>query len=147
LEDRILNRARLARSGIQIQGGRLLFAIGATLALSCLFLVSLEYGRIEPKREVVAVARIEPRLRAAPVALPMPRHTPIGHRRLRRLPKRDVFPTLQPPSAEEQTLLRFIERNPTEAAQAFANLQRQMDEPLEIQPLEIKPLQTDSVNN
>jgi hypothetical protein len=58
-----------------------------------------------------------------------------------------MFPMPQPPSTEEQALLRFVERDPKEAAQAFASLQRQVDAPLEIAPLEIKPLATDHVDN
>lgn len=141
LEDRILNRASLVRSGRSSKFGPLL-AIGATLALSCFFVAGLKHKRIELKNEASAVVRVPPTL-----PIPIYREVKTTHtHRLRRLPKRNVFPTPEPPSAEELALLNFLERNPKEAAQTFAGLQ-QIDAPLDIAPLEIKPLETDESNN
>jgi hypothetical protein len=146
LEERILNRARCARPGARLRYGSLL-AIGVMLALSCCFIFTVRPTRTEPKRADLPVARVEPPVQAR-ITLPPPRQERARYRRLvRRLPKREVFPTPQPPTAEERALLRFVERDPKEAAEAFASLQRQMDAPLEIAPLEIKPLETDRVNN
>jgi hypothetical protein len=146
LEQRILNRASRARPGMRLRYGSLL-AIGATLALSCCFILTFHQTKSEPKKPPLPIARVESPIPAR-ITLPPPRQTRVRHRRLvQRLPKREVFPTPQPPSAEERALLRFVGRDPKEAAEAFASLQRQMDAPLEIAPIEIKPLQTDEINN
>jgi hypothetical protein len=147
LEERVLNRASRARPRMRLRYGSLV-AIAASLGLSCFFAYfTLQKTATEPKRADVRVARVEPPTPAR-IPLPPPRQERVRHRRsVQRLPKREMFPTPQPPSAEERALLRFVERDPKEAAEAFASLQRQMDAPLEIPPLEIKPLQTNEVNN
>jgi hypothetical protein len=142
LEERILKRVSLMPSGGRFKYGPLL-AIGATLMLSCLFVGSFHHKRIEPKTEVLAVVHVAPKSqislsRAVKIRRPRPS---------RRLPKREVFPAPQPPSADELALLHFIKRYPKEAAEAFAGLQRPVDTPLEIKPLEIKPLHIDESNN
>lgn len=145
LDERILNRAGLAHPGTRLRYGPLLAVVGA-LALSCWIAVSFRLENVPPKH-VPAVARVESHI-AWVATLPLSRPAQVRHRRpVLRLPKREQFPTPQPPSAEERALLHFVERDPKEAAEAFASLQRQMDAPLEIAPLEIKPLQTDEVNN
>jgi|SRR5581483_7452917 len=160
LEERILNRAYVAQSKIRVRGLSLLAIGGAALALFCLFFAGVEQKRIEqktnPQKAIYAHAgaRLESHIPSPlpvqpRISLPRPRQAQIRHPRSspRQLPKREQFPTPQPPSAEELAMLRFIERNPQEAAQAFVSLQREADKPLEIEPLDIKPLQMDGVNH
>lgn len=59
------------------------------------------------------------------------------------LPKKECFPTPTPMTDEERALVAWVAREPIEAVQAFAELQRRSAEPIAIQPIQIPPLQSD----
>ena len=61
-------------------------------------------------------------------------------RRPERLPKLELFPSPSPMTAEERVLAAFVARYPKEAQQAFADLRKRSEEPVEIKPIEIAPL-------
>jgi len=146
LDERILKRVAFVRPNTRCRY-RSLVTLAASLALCGLFIAP---RLTEPRAPASDALRpptshrlfypASPEVRLAPVV------KVIHHRTPERLPKREVFPTPQPPTAEELALLHFVERNPKEAAQAFAGLQ-QIDAPIDIAPLEIKPLETDHPNN
>jgi hypothetical protein len=48
-----------------------------------------------------------------------------------------------PITTEERALLAFVAQHPADAQQAFAELQKRSNEPIEIQPIQIPPLQSD----
>jgi len=56
------------------------------------------------------------------------------------LPKQEQFPAPAALTAEEQALRNFVERNPAEAQQVFAQLRKRTSDPIEIQPIQIAPL-------
>jgi hypothetical protein len=57
------------------------------------------------------------------------------------LPKLEQFPTPVPLTAEERALIAFVTRYPKEAQQAFEDLRKRSEEPIEIQPIQIPPLE------
>jgi hypothetical protein len=56
------------------------------------------------------------------------------------LPKREVFPTPQPLSPEEQAFVEFAARAPETERQLFIEAQKRDDAPLSIAAIEIQPL-------
>lgn len=61
-------------------------------------------------------------------------------------PKLDVFPTPQPPNAEEQALIRFANDAPEADRRALAETQQRLDEPLTISAIRIPPLRSPEEN-
>ena len=62
----------------------------------------------------------------------------------RNLPKQEVFPTPQPLSPEEQTLVLFVSQAPPVLKEQVLAAQKQIDAPIEIADIQIKPLDEDS---
>jgi hypothetical protein len=56
------------------------------------------------------------------------------------LPKREVFPTLQPLSPEERAIANFVARATETERQSFIEAQKRDDAPLSIAAIEIQPL-------
>jgi hypothetical protein len=56
------------------------------------------------------------------------------------LPKREVFPTLQPLSPEERAIANFVARATETERQSFFEAQKRDDAPLSIAAIEIQPL-------
>jgi hypothetical protein len=59
------------------------------------------------------------------------------------VPKQEQFPAPAALTAEEQALRSFVERDPAEAQQVFAQLRKRTNDPIEIQPIQIAPLRID----
>jgi hypothetical protein len=57
-------------------------------------------------------------------------------------PKGPIFPTPSPATREERLLLVLVEKNPEEAAKAFASLRQQEEGPIAIAPITIAPIAT-----
>lgn len=60
---------------------------------------------------------------------------------LRRLPKKQLFPTPQPLSPEMQALVQYVANAPEKERKQFAQAQAQLDAPITIAPLRIAPLE------
>jgi hypothetical protein len=137
LEQRVLNRARVARARRQW-----MFAWGVGLAVAASIVVvgiaiRSEHRAVEKPAAVARAARVEeltPRVQTAKVR-PTKRV-----RRPKALPKLEQFPTPSPLTAEERALVALVQREPTEAQQIFSDLQKRTDGPIEIQPIQIAPL-------
>ena len=149
LEGRMLHRARAAETPRRRPAGW----VFAFVAAAALVLVAIGMrGPRNPAPKTEAVARVEipaPVRRTA--AADSPRVTP-KHRRRRiaarplaspeLLPKQEQFPAPAPLTAEERVLRTFVERQPVEAQQVFAQLQKRSNEPIQIEPIQIAPLLT-----
>jgi hypothetical protein len=78
----------------------------------------------------------------------VPKHrgrTPTPSPSPKSLPRQEQFPAPSPITGEERFLLAFIEIHPTEARDAFAELQKRTNEEINIQAIQIRPLQSDGV--
>lgn len=64
----------------------------------------------------------------------------IQEARLRRLPKKELFPTPQPLSPELQALAQFVARAPEPQRRQLIDAQAKLDAPITIAPLQIAPL-------
>lgn len=60
--------------------------------------------------------------------------------RMRRLPKKELFPTPQPLSPEMQALVQFVARAPEAQRKQLIDAQAKLDAPITIAPLQIAPL-------
>ncbi|MEN6536924.1 MAG: hypothetical protein ABFD89_24940 [Bryobacteraceae bacterium] len=79
-----------------------------------------------------------------PVREARPRHATTKPRRTvpaKSLPKEECFPSPAPLTAEERALVAWVSRAPTEAAQAFGDMQKRSIEPIKIEPIQMPPLQ------
>ena len=64
--------------------------------------------------------------------------------RMRRLPKKELFPTPQPLSPEMQALAQFVARAPEAQRRQLIDAQAKLDAPITIAPLQIAPLKESS---
>jgi hypothetical protein len=143
MEDRVLNRVRLAERGHRRRlGWGIALALAASLAIVAILIQpgpqhapksarrgpAPDRGLIAPPGERRAATRHTARKPSAHTARP------------RGLPKREQFPSPAPMNAEERALLALVRRNPEEARQMLAALQKRTTEPIAIQPVEVAPL-------
>jgi hypothetical protein len=144
LEERVLHRVhasdvtrrRPIRSAVA-------FALAAALVLVAIVMKTPRNPAPKPRD----TARAE-----IPAIVEQPRITS-QHRRsrvaARRAPspsplrKQEQFPTPAALTAEEQVLRSFVERDPAQAQQVFAQLRKRTNDPIEIQPIRIAPLRID----
>ncbi|MEO7144304.1 MAG: hypothetical protein ABI165_12475 [Bryobacteraceae bacterium] len=144
LEQRVLNRIR-AEAPVSRKHGWPRWAL-VVPALASLLIVAI-VPRIEraPAPKSAAVVRMpaidRSPARAAVAPAPVPRRS--TKHRAKGLPKEEYFPAPVPITAEERTLLTFVQRHPKEAEQVFSDLEKRDDSPIEIRPIQIPPLQSD----
>jgi hypothetical protein len=139
VEARVLNRVRLAQAR-----QRWMFAWAAGLAVAASVVAGIlirTERRVVPKPvEVLKAANVAPPVPVVNRAVRI--RARVRGKRPKALPKLEQFPTPTPLSAEERALAAFVQRDPKEAQQVFAELQKRADEPVEIQPIQIPPLQS-----
>ena len=137
MEERILARIRLAETPSSgITGWRVAFGAGLAAIVIGAFFFSLE-RREEPRLTNLALAT--KRVEAIPIQIAVPQIVVKARHRITRmtaLPKKPVFPTPTPLTAEERRLLALIKQDPEGTALAFNSLRRKSDEPIVIPPLE-----------
>ena len=152
LEERVLNRIRASESARRSFGPlRWALALSFILVLAAAIAVRTQY---RPASDMALDDASRRPIAISPLDEVTPSHSPIPgkleqvtRRRhehtLKPLPKREQFPAAAPITDQERALLTLVERNPVEALNLFADLKRQVSEPIEIEPLQIKPLQGD----
>ena len=148
LEERVLNRVRVAETG-----SRKLWrwAAACAMAASIVWAVVTLREQAPAPAKPVQVARepkISPPRLAASTDKPEIRLHAVRMRRAQTHrpsipPKLEKFPAHAPLSDEERALMAFVRQHPAEAREAFADLRKRTDSPVEIQPIEIPPLQSD----
>ena len=144
LEDRILNRVRLA-DGRRARSWRwMAVAIPALAALAIAVALS-RHDRPAIAPPVVETARVAaPPVQVAPA--PPVRAVRVGHRAHRpqrpAMPKQDFFPTPAPLTQEELALVALAASRPADA-QAFAAIRERNAQEINIPPIEILPLRID----
>jgi hypothetical protein len=144
LEERVLNRVRVAQP-VRRRVFAWAFGLAFAVLLVVVGIVIRTERRTVPRSEVAQVANVAPppAIKEPPVVLK--RVARIAHRRVAKvsaLPKLDQFPAPSPLTTEERALIALVERDPKQA-QMFADLQKQADEPIEIQGIQIAPLEND----
>lgn len=84
---------------------------------------------------------------AVRVSRPKPRNMTGQEHRVpsRGLPKLQYFPAPEPMTNEERALVAWVARNPAEARDVFADLQKRTEEPVTIQPIEMRKLTEEPV--
>jgi hypothetical protein len=87
-----------------------------------------------PPQPVPGTSRVAPKRHRGRIAIKRAE-------RRRPLPKLEQFPSPTPMTAEERALRSFVERYPVEAQQAFSQLHKWSNEPVEIEPIQIPPIQ------
>jgi hypothetical protein len=147
LEDRVLHRLRtIEATRRRPPGWAFAFVAAAALALVAIVMTVPRNPAPKPRD----IARTEVPAPARPVVVEEPRvarkhrHSRITARRAsfsEPLPKQEQFPTPAALTAEEQALRSFVERDPAQAQQVFAQLRKRTNDPIEIQPIQIAPLQ------
>jgi hypothetical protein len=148
IEERILTRAVRTNGSAAKSPQRQLAFAGLILAVCvCLFALT-RFGttgasRTEQHSVVLSAHALNAWIVAPPQVLPQPRRRP----GLRLTAKQKRFPMPQPLTAGKSALLRFVSRDPEEAAEDFASLQTEASSPINIQPIEIQPLQSDNASN
>lgn len=153
LEERILNRTRPLRVNRGAGYLRKLAFTGLAAALCVPVFFLMRFRQLPtPKISVVAVNGNHSVASLPSLKLPVSSATGLISKRQRRpvrqlLAKQEQFPMAEPPTAEERALVRFVDRDPKEALEDFASLQRNSDAPIVIQPLQITPLQADGPGN
>ena len=141
LEGRVMRRVRAA-------GRRRAFGWAAAMAAAVVVLMTVIVARtprvVAPKSHDVARVETVVPPRPTPVAEKprIARRRRVNSRiaRLEPLPKLEQFPAPTPLTEEERALAVFVARYPKEAQQAFADLRKRSEEPVEIKPIEIPPL-------
>jgi hypothetical protein len=142
LEERVLRRVRVASR-------RRAFGWAAAIAVAAALVVTVIVVRAPHHvgSKSHDVARVETSLPPRPTpVVEKPRVVPnrrVKSRlaRLEPLPKLEQFPTPVPLTAEERALVAFVTRYPKEAQQAFEDLRKRSEEPIEIQPIQIPSLE------
>lgn len=142
LEERVLNRVRLAEAGRRcVLGWVFAFVVVASLAMVAIVVRTPRHS--EPKTYVVGIPAVEgPALAAERPLVATKRRAKSHAPRKRPLPKQDQFPAPLPITAEERALLALAE-HPKDAEDAFADLRKRSDTLIEIQPIQIPPLESD----
>ena len=142
LEERVLHRVR-ASDVTRRRPIRWAFALALAAALVLVAIVMKTPRNPPPKPRDTARAEI-PALVEQPRIASQHRCSRLAARPAPSpLPKRDQFPAPAPLTAEEQALRSFVERDPAEAQQVFAQLRKRTNDPIEIQPIRIAPLRID----
>lgn len=134
IERRVLNRVRTEGRRKRVYWG---LALACAVASVVAFVVLRPLGVPVPPPSVAAIRPVQAGYEPAAGGEPAP-HVKV--RRARKLPRVRQFPLPAPLSGEERALLALVERHPAEAQQAFAELRKRGEEPLEIQPIQIVPL-------
>ena len=146
LEERVLHGVRASdvtrRRPI---GWAVAFALAAALVLMAIVMKTPRYAVTKPgeiaRRETPPVAGPAANVERPGIASQQ-RHSRVAARRApSSLPKQEQFPAPAPLTTEERALRSFVERDPAEAQQVFAQLRKRTNEPIEIQPIQIAPLQ------
>ena len=139
LEERVLNRARVARAG----GRRVLaWTVGLAIAASVAMVGIVVRSERQVAPKAMAPAAVKTQVVPAPEIQRAVRvRRVVRARRARALPKLEQFPAPSPMTAEERALVAFVVRDPEEALQTFSELQTQTYEPIKIQPIRIAPLE------
>ena len=150
LEERVLHRVR-ASELTRRRPFRWVcaFALAAALVLVAIVMKTPRYAT--PKPGEIARTEIPPLAGPAanveqPRIASQQRHSRVAARRApspSSLPKQEHFPAPAPLTSEERALRSFVERDPAEAQQVFAQLRKRTNDPIEIQPIQIAPLQID----
>ena len=138
LEERVLRRVRLATRR-RMLGWAVAFAVVASLVVTVIVVRVPDHVGPTYRVGVPAVMRPAPVVEKARVVTM--RRARTRARRARPLPKLEQFPTPTPLTAEERALIAFVGRYPKEAQQAFEDLRKRSEEPIEIQPIQIPPLE------
>jgi hypothetical protein len=139
LEARVLNRMHVLRAR------RRIFAWGMGLAVAASVVVVGIVIRTEqrPTSKPAEVARVTRAEEPTPTTRPVAKVRPAKRaRRPQFLPKLEQFPAPTPLTAEERALIAFAQLHPRDA-EMFAELQKQADEPVEIERIRIAPLQSE----
>src|SRR5690242_2465936 len=140
IEERVLRRVRTA-SRRRVFGWAAAIAVAAALVVTVSVVRTPRVVRPTYRVEIPAVMRPAPVVEKARVVTA--RRARTRARRARPLPKLEQFPAPTPLTAEESALIAFVKHRPAEAQQVFAELQKRVDEPIEIQPIQIPPLESD----
>lgn len=142
LEERVLQRVRASdvprRRPV---GWAVAFALAAALVLVAIVMKTPRYAT--PKRGEIARTEASAKLEQ-PRIVSKERSIRLTARRApSSLPKQQQFPAPAPLTTEERALRSFVERDPAEAQQVFAQLRKRTNDPIEIQPIQIAPLRID----
>lgn len=141
IEERVMRQVRAARR-------RRVFGWAAAMAVAAVVVMTVIVVRTPrvaaPKHDDIARVIVPVPERPVPAA-ETPRIVPrrrVNSRiaRLEPLPKLEQFPAPTPLTEEERALAAFVARYPKEAQQAFEDLRKRSEEPVEIKPIEIPPL-------
>jgi len=138
LEGRVVNRVRVVRNRRRLAWG-LVAAVAAGVVVG--IGIRTERRTVPKPVPVAQVTNIAPPVAAIQRAVRIPAR--VRARRPKAFPKLEQFPAPAPMTAEERAFVAFVERDPTDAQQIFADLRKRADAPIEIQPIQIPPLQSD----
>jgi hypothetical protein len=137
LDDRIFNRIRAAGEARRFAWLR--WAIAIPVFACILFLAVTFWSKRDSvpraSKRAPVIAKRAPVSPVAPPAVQMA----VSRRRIKRLPKREQFPTPTPLTAEERSLLAFVARSPKQA-QVLADARSRSAEPIQIKEIHIEPL-------
>ena len=138
LEERVMRQVRMA-SRRRVLGWAAAIAVAASVVVTVSVVRVPRVVTPTYRVGVPAVMRPAPVVEKARVVTM--RRARTRARRARPLPKLEQFPTPTPLTAEERALIAFVGRYPKEAQQAFEDLRKRSEEPIEIQPIQIPPLE------
>jgi len=149
LEQRVLSRVHSAGAARKFA-----FPVWATAVpvAACLLLTAIFWihGSAQPQRSTVARTTAGLPATAALRGQTEPPRIVVRPRMSKRtkaagLPRLPEFPTPEPITAEERTLLTLVARAPGEARQAFMEMQQRSTESIRIDEIKIQPLQSDGL--
>lgn len=146
MEERIIARIGVTKMPRRtVMSGRVTWALAlAMMAVAGLMLIRTR--RSEPRPMAVAAVSRPSHFEPAQVQVRISETARQPHSaragRVRALPKGPVFPTPSPLTTEERLMMALVSKNPDEAAQAFASLERRKDEPIAADPIVISPIPT-----
>jgi hypothetical protein len=142
LEERVLHRVRGAEAGRRRVFGWAVALVAAALVVPVVVVRAPRHS--ESKTYTVGIPAVTRPVPAVETPRVAPKQRVKSHRlRPRTLPKQEQFPAPTPITTEERALLAFVGQHPADAQEAFAELQKRSDEPIEIQPIQIPPLRSD----
>jgi hypothetical protein len=139
LEERVLHRVRASDvTRRRPVGWAVAFALAAALVLVAIVVKTPRNPASKPRD--VARAEIPAIVEPPRMASQHRRSRVVARRAPSPLPKQEQFPGPAPLTAEERALRNFVERDPAQAQQVFAQLRKRTNDPIEIQPIQIAPL-------
>jgi hypothetical protein len=139
LEERVLHRVRAGEiTRRRPVGWAVAFALAAALLLVAI--ITKTPRNPAPKPRDTARAEIPVIVEQPRIASQHRRSRVVARRAPSPLPKQEQFPGPAPLTAEERALRNFVERDPAQAQQVFAQLRKRTNDPIEIQPIQIAPL-------